>query len=131
LIACSVAKQPRSRERPGLSAAGEGTGTVTENAHFIQNLRNSKHHRPCSQPFVLERLERSRVTTLTELSMPGRITHDSVQLDAPTSRAVAKGIGERLRQALSSDAPFPDRLQKLLDQMREHEARETTKNQSS
>jgi 3-dehydroquinate synthetase len=63
--------------------------------------------------------------------MPGRITHDSVQLDAPTSRAVANGIGERLKQSLGSDAPFPDRLQKLLDQMREIEARESAKSKSS
>jgi hypothetical protein len=63
--------------------------------------------------------------------MPGRITHDSVQLDAPTSRAVANGIGERLRQALGNEAPFPDKLQKLLDEMREREARESAKTRSS
>jgi hypothetical protein len=63
--------------------------------------------------------------------MPGRITHDSVQLDAPTSRAVAHGIGERLRQALGSEAPFPDRLQNLLDEMHDREMRESAKGKSS
>ena len=62
---------------------------------------------------------------LTEPSMPGRITHDDVQLDAPTSRAIANGIGERLRQALGAEAPFPDKLQKLLDEMRDREAHDT------
>ena len=56
--------------------------------------------------------------------MPGRITIDSVQLDAPTSRAVANGIGERLRQSIGSETSFPDRLQKLLDEMRDREARD-------
>jgi hypothetical protein len=49
---------------------------------------------------------------------------DSVQLDTSTSRAVANGIGERLRNALGSEAPFPDKLQKLLDEMRERESRD-------
>jgi len=56
---------------------------------------------------------------LTELHMP----QNSAQLDAPTSRAVANGIGERLRQALGGEAAFPDKLQKLLDEMRDREAR--------
>ena len=55
--------------------------------------------------------------------MPGRISLDSVQLDDTTSRAVAHGIGERLRQSIGSEAHFPDRLQKLLDAMREQETR--------
>ena len=59
---------------------------------------------------------------LTEPLMPGRLTTHDVQLDAPTSRAIANGIGERLRQALGTEAPFPDKLQKLLDQMRDREA---------
>ncbi len=63
--------------------------------------------------------------------MPGRITLDIVQLDPATSRAVANGIGERLRQSLGGEAPFPDRLQKLLDAMRENEARESAKSTSS
>ena len=54
--------------------------------------------------------------------MPGRMPQDSVQLDAPTSRAVANGIGERLRQSLGGEATFPDKLQKLLDEMRDREA---------
>ena len=62
---------------------------------------------------------------LTELHMPGRMPLDSVQLDASTSRAVAHGIGERLRNALGSETPFPDKLQKLLDEMRERETRAT------
>ena len=53
--------------------------------------------------------------------MPGRITTNDVQLDAGTSRAVAHGIGERLRQALGAEGPFPDRLQRLLDEMRDRE----------
>ena len=56
--------------------------------------------------------------------MPGRISFNDVQLDAPTSRAVANGIGERLRQAIGTEAPFPDKLQKLLDEMRDRETRE-------
>jgi len=62
---------------------------------------------------------------LTEPSMPGRTSLDDVQLDALTSRAIAKGVGERLRQALGTEAPFPDRLQKLLDEMRDREACDT------
>lgn len=62
---------------------------------------------------------------LTEPSMPGRSSLHDVQLDAPTSRAVANGIGERLRQALGREATFPDRLQKLLDEMHDREARDT------
>lgn len=56
--------------------------------------------------------------------MPGRITTNEVQLDARTSRDVARGIGERLRQALGAEGPFPDRLQRLLDEMRDREAHE-------
>jgi hypothetical protein len=56
--------------------------------------------------------------------MPGRITTDDVHLDAGTSRAVAQGIGERLRQALGTEGPFPDRLQRLLDEMRDRETHE-------
>jgi hypothetical protein len=56
--------------------------------------------------------------------MPGRITTNDVQLDAQTSRAVAQGIGERLRQALGTEGPFPDRLQRLLDEMRDREMHE-------
>jgi hypothetical protein len=56
--------------------------------------------------------------------MPGRITTHDLQLDARTSRDVARGIGERLRQALGAEGPFPDRLQRLLDEMRDREAHE-------
>ena len=59
-----------------------------------------------------------------ELAMPSRIT--SVQLDAPTSRAVAKGIGEKLQQTLVTETRFPDRLQKLLDALSEREANEAS-----
>jgi hypothetical protein len=55
--------------------------------------------------------------------MPGR-TADNIHLDATTSRAVAHGIGERLRQSINTDQRFPDRLQELLDEMRTREARE-------
>jgi hypothetical protein len=54
--------------------------------------------------------------------MAGRITTSNVQLDAPTSRAVAKGIGEKLQQALNTEPRFPDHLQKLLDAMHDREA---------
>ena len=53
--------------------------------------------------------------------MPGRIAIDFT-LDAPTSRAVAQGIGEKLRQTLGPETGFPDQLQKLLDELREREA---------
>jgi 3-dehydroquinate synthetase len=56
--------------------------------------------------------------------MPGHIIDDTLPLDATTSREVAKGIGERLRLTLGNDTPFPDRLQRLLDRMRELETRE-------
>jgi hypothetical protein len=56
--------------------------------------------------------------------MPARITMNDVELDAWTSRAVAHGIGERLRKALAPEGPFPERLQELLDEMRAREARE-------
>jgi hypothetical protein len=56
--------------------------------------------------------------------MPARITINDVELDERTSRAVAHGIGERLRKALGPEGPFPDRLQELLDEMRAREARE-------
>lgn len=52
-------------------------------------------------------------------------TTDNVQLDAPTSRAVAKGIGEKLQKALGTEQRFPDRLQQLLDRMRASEALDT------
>jgi hypothetical protein len=58
-----------------------------------------------------------------ELVMPSRIT-EGVQLDAPTSRAVAKGIAEKLQQTLGTEPRFPERLQKLLDEMRDRERRE-------
>jgi hypothetical protein len=56
--------------------------------------------------------------------MPGRITTEELQIDPPTSRAVARGIGEKLQQTLATEQRFPDRLQKLLDRMRELESRE-------
>ncbi len=59
-----------------------------------------------------------------ELVMPGHITTDDAKIDAPTSRAVAHGIGEKLRQTLAPESQFPDQLQKLLDEMRNREARE-------
>jgi hypothetical protein len=58
-----------------------------------------------------------------EQVMAGRTT-ENIQLDATTSRAVARGIGERLRQSINADQRFPDRLQRLLDEMRDREARE-------
>jgi hypothetical protein len=58
-----------------------------------------------------------------EQVMSGRTT-DNIHLDATTSRAVAHGIGERLRQSINTDQRFPDRLQRLLDEMRDREARE-------
>ena len=56
--------------------------------------------------------------------MPARITMNDAELDARISRAVAHGIGERLRNALGPEGPFPERLQELLDEMRAREARE-------
>jgi hypothetical protein len=57
--------------------------------------------------------------------MPDRTADE--KLDATTSRAVANGIGEKLRQSLGADSRFPDRLQQLLDALRDHEAREAAK----
>lgn len=59
-----------------------------------------------------------------ELVMPGHITTDDAAMDAPTRRAIARGIGEKLRQALETESGCPDQLQKLLDEMRDREARE-------
>jgi hypothetical protein len=60
-----------------------------------------------------------------ELVMPDRITNDT-KMDAPTSRAVAHGIGEKLRQTLGTDSRFPDQLQKLLEEIRDREARDVS-----
>ena len=56
--------------------------------------------------------------------MPGHTTTDDSEMDATTSRAVAHGIGEKLRQTLGPESGCPDQLQKLLDEMRDREARE-------
>ena len=61
-----------------------------------------------------------------ELVMAGSITTDNTQMDALTSRAVAKGIGEKLQRTLGTQQPYPDRLQKLLEKMRDQEAREAS-----
>ena len=60
--------------------------------------------------------------------MPDRITHEKI--DATTSKAVSDGIGEKLRQSLGADARFPDRLQRLLEELRSREAREAAKDKS-
>ena len=54
--------------------------------------------------------------------MPDRTADE--KLDPATSREVARGIGENLRQSLGADARCPDRLQRLLDALRDREARE-------
>ena len=56
--------------------------------------------------------------------MAGRITTSNLEIDAPTSRAVAKGIGEKLQQTLRTEQRFPDHLQKLIDAMHDREATE-------
>jgi hypothetical protein len=43
------------------------------------------------------------------------------EIDATTGRAVAHGIGEKLRQSLGADPRFPDRLQRLLEALRDRE----------
>lgn len=58
--------------------------------------------------------------------MAGRISTDRLQMDAPTSRDVAKGVGEKLQRTLGTEQQFPDRLQKLLEKMRNQEAREAS-----
>lgn len=42
-------------------------------------------------------------------------------IDPAAGRAVAKGISEKLRQTLGSDQQMPDRLQQLLNQLRQNE----------
>ncbi|ETR74921.1 hypothetical protein X566_19225 [Afipia sp. P52-10] len=49
---------------------------------------------------------------------------DGLQLDPSTSRAVARGIGEKLKQTIGFSAPFPDRLQHLLNELQAREAHE-------
>lgn len=60
--------------------------------------------------------------------MAGRITINDVHIDSSTSRAVANGIGEKLRQTIGEESPCPDRLRQLLDLMRERESDETPAN---
>lgn len=55
--------------------------------------------------------------------MPARIAPNTPQIDRMTGRDVARGIGARLKQAVGPEAPFPDQLQKLIDEMRAREAR--------
>ena len=50
--------------------------------------------------------------------MPSRIDHQQM------SRALAKGIGERLGQTLSAEGSMPAQLHRLLEEMREREERE-------
>jgi hypothetical protein len=54
--------------------------------------------------------------------MADRITSKNVEIDAPTSRAVANGIGEKLQQTLGTEQRFPEQLQKLLEQLHDREA---------
>jgi hypothetical protein len=61
---------------------------------------------------------------LTEPAMPDRNANEKI--DAPTSRAVAHGIGEKLRQSLGAESHFPDRLQRLLNALRDREAHDDT-----
>jgi hypothetical protein len=42
-------------------------------------------------------------------------------IDPAAGRAVAKGISEKLRQTLGPDPQMPDRLQQLLNRLRESE----------
>jgi len=51
--------------------------------------------------------------------MPDRIADEKI--DATTSREIVRGIGEKLRQSLGAEQRFPDRLQRLLDALRERE----------
>jgi hypothetical protein len=57
--------------------------------------------------------------------MPDRTAFE--RIDATTSRAIAHGIGEKLRQSLGADSRFPDRLQRLLDALRDRETRDAGK----
>jgi hypothetical protein len=54
--------------------------------------------------------------------MPARITPNGPPIDRTAGRDVARGIGERLKQAIGPETPFPDHLQQLLDEMRTREA---------
>ena len=67
---------------------------------------------------------------ITEPVMPARITTD-ITLDAPTSRAVAQGIGEKLRQTIAAEPGFPDQLQRLLDELHERETGQREVNDSA
>jgi hypothetical protein len=50
--------------------------------------------------------------------MPSASAATGSEIDSATSAFMRKAIGERLGQHLGTDAPMPDRLQKLLDQLR-------------
>lgn len=58
--------------------------------------------------------------------MSARVTPNGLPIDPSTSRAVTRGIGEKLKQTIRPEASFPDRLQQLLDEMQAREARESS-----
>lgn len=58
--------------------------------------------------------------------MSARVTPNGLPIDPSTSRAISRSIGEKLKQTIGPDAPFPDRLQQLLDEMRARETRENS-----
>ncbi|MEZ5765313.1 MAG: hypothetical protein R3D69_14405 [Xanthobacteraceae bacterium] len=49
------------------------------------------------------------------------MSRNSVPIDPAAGRAVSKGISEKLKQTLGSDTQMPDRLQELLNQLRQNE----------
>lgn len=58
--------------------------------------------------------------------MSARVTPNGLPIDPSTSRAITRGIGEKLKQTIGPDTPFPDRLQQLLNEMQARETRDSS-----
>ncbi len=52
-----------------------------------------------------------------EFEMSESEQNPAVEIDAKTSSAIVRGIGERLRSAMPTDAEHPALLQRLLDEL--------------
>lgn len=58
--------------------------------------------------------------------MSARVISNGLPIDPSTSRAITRGIGEKLKQTIGPDTAFPDRLQQLLDEMQARETRDSS-----
>lgn len=59
--------------------------------------------------------------------MATRFSDQQTDIDAKAGRAVARGVGEKLRQVFAEQSTqFPPRLQLLLDRLRAEESKSST-----